>query len=64
MVTSPAGGQAAHPGTSGTARKKLTLPQIKAGTLTSFEVDVYKDYSNANAAPVEPLRHERDAYGG
>ena len=34
--------------------EEITLPQIKAGTLTSFEVDVYKDYSNADAAPVEP----------
>jgi hypothetical protein len=34
--------------------EKYALPQIKAGTLTSFEVDVYKDYSNADAAPVEP----------
>ncbi len=28
-----------------------TLPQIKAGTLRSFEVDVYEDYSNADAVP-------------
>ena len=33
---------------------EYALPQIKAGTLTSFEVDVYKNYSNADAAPVEP----------
>lgn len=33
---------------------EYTLPQLKAGTLTSFAVDVYKDYSNADAAPVEP----------
>jgi hypothetical protein len=31
-----------------------TLPQIKAGTLSSFLVDVYEDYSNADAAPVGP----------
>jgi hypothetical protein len=31
---------------------QYTLPQIKAGTLTSFKVDVYEDYSNADAAPV------------
>jgi hypothetical protein len=31
---------------------EITLPRIKAGTVTSFEVDVYKDYSNADAAPV------------
>jgi hypothetical protein len=29
-----------------------TLPQIKAGTLRSIQVDVYEDYSNADAAPV------------
>ena len=34
--------------------EEYALPQIKAGTLTSFEVDVYKNYSNADAAPVEP----------
>ena len=34
--------------------EEYALPQIKAGTLTSFKVDVYKDYSNADAAPVEP----------
>ena len=34
--------------------EEYALPQIKAGTLTSFEVDVYKDYSNADAAPVGP----------
>jgi hypothetical protein len=34
--------------------KEIALPQIKAGTLTSFEVDVYKDYSSADAAPVGP----------
>ncbi len=28
-----------------------TLPQVKAGTLKSFPVDVYEDYSNADAAP-------------
>jgi hypothetical protein len=28
-----------------------TLPQVKAGTLRSFEVDVYADYSNAGAGP-------------
>jgi hypothetical protein len=33
---------------------EYTLPQIKAGMLTSFKVDVYEDYSNADAAPVEP----------
>jgi len=32
--------------------KLYTLPQIKAGTLRSFQVDVYEDYSNADAAPV------------
>lgn len=31
--------------------KLYTLPQIKAGTLRSFAVDVYEDYSNADAAP-------------
>src|ERR1700722_12045554 len=31
--------------------KLYTLPQVKAGTLRSFEVDVYEDYSNADAAP-------------
>ena len=31
--------------------KRYTLPQVKAGTLTSFLVDVYEDYSNADAAP-------------
>jgi len=31
--------------------KEYTLPQIKAGTLTSFQVDVYEDYSNADAEP-------------
>jgi hypothetical protein len=35
----------------GNSAKEITLPQIKAGTLTSFKVDVYKDYSNADAAP-------------
>jgi len=34
--------------------KRITLPQIKAGTLRSFLVDVYKDYSNADAAPTGP----------
>lgn len=33
---------------------EYTLPQIKAGTLTSFKVDVYKEYSNADAAPAGP----------
>jgi hypothetical protein len=33
---------------------EYTLPQIKAGTLTSFKVDVYQDYSNAGAVPVGP----------
>jgi hypothetical protein len=32
--------------------KLYTLPQIKAGTLSTFLVDVYEDYSNADAAPV------------
>jgi hypothetical protein len=32
--------------------KRYTLPQLKAGTLTSIPVDVYADYSNADAAPV------------
>jgi hypothetical protein len=31
--------------------KLMTLPQIKAGTVSSFLVDVYADYSNAAAAP-------------
>jgi hypothetical protein len=31
--------------------EEITLPRIKAGSLTSFKVDVYKDYSNADAAP-------------
>ena len=31
--------------------KEYILPQLKAGTLTSFLVDVYEDYSNADAAP-------------
>jgi hypothetical protein len=31
--------------------KRMTLPSIKAGTLKSFLVDVYADYSNADAAP-------------
>jgi hypothetical protein len=36
--------------------KLYTLPQVKAGTLKSFLVDVYADYSNADAAPVgEPF---------
>jgi hypothetical protein len=31
--------------------REYTLPQVKAGTLTSFLVDVYEDYSNADAEP-------------
>jgi hypothetical protein len=31
--------------------KDYTLPQIKAGTLCSFLVDVYADYSNDDASP-------------
>ena len=34
------------------SERQYTLPQLKAGTLTSFKVDVYEDYSNANAEPV------------
>jgi hypothetical protein len=30
--------------------EEYTLPQVKAGTLRSFHVDVYEDYSNAGAA--------------
>ena len=36
------------------SEQDYALPQIKAATLTSFRVDVYKDYSNADAAPVGP----------
>jgi hypothetical protein len=32
--------------------QEYTLPQIKAGTLRSILVDVYADYSNADASPV------------
>jgi hypothetical protein len=31
--------------------KLYTLPQVKAGTLSTIGVDVYADYSNADAAP-------------
>jgi hypothetical protein len=31
--------------------RRMSLPEIKAGTLRSFLVDVYADYSNADAAP-------------
>jgi hypothetical protein len=32
----------------------FTLPQIKDGSLTSYSVDVFRDYSNADAAPIDP----------
>src|SRR5690349_11140868 len=32
----------------------FTLPQIKDGSLTSYSVDVFRDYSNADAARMDP----------
>ena len=37
-----------------TSSDEYALPQLKSGELKSFKVDVYKDYSNDEAAPVEP----------
>jgi hypothetical protein len=31
-----------------------TLPELRSGRRTSFKADIYKEYSNADAAPVDP----------